>query len=237
MTHDGPVGNRPEESRTIVTAEGPPPTPPPPTKPPRKKWGEMSWRERISGLIVLSIVGLIALAVIGAVTRPSTTGPGAAAPRPTATRQPAAPPPAQEGGTLAAGLGDTITISQGGDPSVNVTVERFDHHDSFPGEFSPDEPAAGNVFYAFFVTYEGQAGGGNYNQFDWQAFAGNRAVDTAFVLNAPEPGLSSGSLPNGRSAEGWLVYEGPADPGSVTLSYKGSIFNDEPVFEVTVPCC
>ncbi len=102
-----------------------------------------------------------------------------------------------------------------------VTVERAEHHESFPGEFSDDEPSPGNVYYAFFVAYEGLAAGGNYNPFDWQAFAGDKAVQQAFVLNAPEPDLSSGSLPAGRTAEGWLVYEGPADPEKSRSATRG----------------
>jgi hypothetical protein len=77
--------------------------------------------------------------------------------------------------------------------------------------------------------------GVDYNPFDFQIFVDGQAVDSwAFVINGPEPALSSGTLPEGRSAEGWLVYEVPA-AGEVLLSYSGNMFLDEaPVFEVVL---
>ncbi len=67
-----------------------------------------------------------------------------------------------------------------------------------------------------------------------RVFADGMAVDgTTFTLHGPEPDLGSGSLPKGRKAAGWLVYEVPKS-GEVLLSY-GSTFNftdAPPLFEV-----
>jgi hypothetical protein len=54
-----------------------------------------------------------------------------------------------------------------------------------------------------------------------------------FLMNGPEPQLSMGTLPNGRTASGWLVYEVPVS-GELRLSYKNPwLFgNAGPVFEV-----
>lgn len=208
---------------TIVTT-----APPPLTKP--------GFRDRpLWQRLAIVVVGFLVVIVVAAVLRSPTPATQTTQGPPTAQSPGAAQP--REGGTLAVGLGEPVRITEGGEESLLITVERAAHHASFPGEFGADEPASGNVFYTFFVKYEGLGAGGNYNPFDWQVFAGNQAARNAFVLNGPEPALSSGSLPNGRTVSGWLVYEGPADPGNVTLSYEGNVFNDEPVFEVTVPCC
>ena len=85
------------------------------------------------------------------------------------------------------------------------------------------------------ITCTALQDGVDYNQFDWQVFANGEAVDNfAFVTNGPEPQLSSGTLPKGRKASGWVVYEVPAK-GKVLLSYSSNIFLDEaPVFEVVL---
>jgi hypothetical protein len=76
--------------------------------------------------------------------------------------------------------------------------------------------------------------GVSYGSIDWQAFNNGQAVDgCTFLMNGPEPQLSMGTLPNGRTASGGLVYEVPA-PGELRLSYENPwLFgNSGPVFEV-----
>ncbi len=102
--------------------------------------------------------------------------------------------------------------------------------------FYNDTPnTAGYVYLAARVRYEAIANGVDYNAFDFQVFVDGRAVDGyAFAINGPQPDLGSGTLPAGRVAEGWLLYEVPPT-GQVLLSYTGNIFLDEePVFEVVL---
>lgn len=76
------------------------------------------------------------------------------------------------------------------------------------GYFSDTPSVPGNIFLAVNLTYTALADGFSYNPFDWQVFVDGVAVSgTAFVLNGPEPDLGSGSLPKGRKAAGWIVYE------------------------------
>ncbi len=63
-------------------SQEPPATPPPVEKKKRKTWGQMSWRERIGGLIVWGIVLVIGIGIYQAVSNsPASTSPA---------RQPAA---------------------------------------------------------------------------------------------------------------------------------------------------
>ena len=75
----------------------------------------------------------------------------------------------------------------------------------------------------------------DYNPFDWQVFCAGVAVENfTIVLSGPKPELSSGTLPNGRSASGYVVYEVPAK-GEVRMSYSSNMFSDSgPVFEVII---
>jgi len=131
-------------------------------------------------------------------------------------------------------VGDTATVTSGGEDWAEIIVGQANEVPRYEGEFGDDVPARGNVYIEAFVRYTALQNGVDYNQFDWQVFAGGLAVDDmTFVSNGPEPALSSGSLPKGRRAEGWLVYEVPAK-GEVLLSYGGAFTNDEPIFEVVL---
>ena len=85
------------------------------------------------------------------------------------------------------------------------------------------------------MTYHALADGATYNPFDWQVFCNDEAVDDyTFVSDGPEPTLNSGTLPKGRKAKGWLVYEVPAK-GRCVLSYGANSFIDQgAVFEVLI---
>lgn len=158
-------------------------------------------------------------------------------PEPTdeATDEPAEPTdepePTEEGPTLFQ-PGDPITVTEGDEPWAEITISKVKERTKYEGEYSDDKPAKGNVFIELFVTYEALVDGVDYNPFDWQVFADGRAVDDyAFVLNGPEAMLESGTLPKGRIADGYIIYEVPAE-GQVLFSY-GNTFGDEaPVFEV-----
>ena len=146
------------------------------------------------------------------------------------------PPPADTpapAGPATYQAGDVITVQQNGEDWANITVS--DVKSVGPtgyGEF--DRPkTAGNQFIQANVTYEALADGVNYNPFDWQVFVDGQAVDnTTFVLEGPKPDLSSGTLPKGRKASGYVVYEVPPS-GEVRMSYGGT-YGDAPVFEVVL---
>ncbi len=131
-------------------------------------------------------------------------------------------------------VGERITITENGTEVGAITVDEVREDTYFKGDYSTDAPDAGNVFLSAHLTYQALANGFNYNPYDWQVFADGMAVDgTTFTLHGPEPDLGSGSLPKGRKAAGWLVYEVPKN-GEVLLSY-GSTFNwtnAPPPFEV-----
>ncbi len=144
------------------------------------------------------------------------------------------PEPEPETGRFIAG--DTVTVTRDGDPWADVTIDKvrvIEQYETTEEYGLDDTPAAGSVYIEALVTYEAIANGVDYNPFDWQVFANGRAVDNyAYVGNGPKPELSSGTLPKGRIAEGWLVYEVPAE-GEVLMSYGGN-FGDAPVFEVVL---
>jgi hypothetical protein len=131
--------------------------------------------------------------------------------------------------------GDAIDVTTNGEPWATITVSKVSTKKKYDGPYNFDDtPARGNVYIQVFVTYVAKADGVDYNPYDWQIFADGTAVDgSAFVSNGPTPDLRSGSLPKGRKAAGWLVFEVPAR-GRVLMSY-GNTFGDEPpVFEIVL---
>jgi hypothetical protein len=127
-----------------------------------------------------------------------------------------------------------VTVTANGGEWANITVSQLSFHSSYAGYF-PDEPAPGNVYVQVWVTYKALQDGVSYNQFDWSFFNNDVATGDSFtfVSNGPEPTLSSGDLPAGRTAEGWIVTEVPVS-GRLVMSYSGSFFNQAPVFEVVL---
>ena len=151
-------------------------------------------------------------------TRPTT--------KPTARPTPAGPSKAQ--------IGETVTITCSGDPCLEVTVSDPSEHASYAGDYFNDDPdQAGYVYMQVYVKYVSLQDGADYNQFDWDIYADGRQLDSwTFAVNGPEPDLGSGSLPSGRTAEGWLLYEVPPT-GEVILSYAPN-YNGAPIFEVVL---
>ena len=131
--------------------------------------------------------------------------------------------------------GDTVTVKQDGKDAVKITISDVKVVDSYKGTSYTDKPqTAGNMFVQAKVTYEALTDGVSYNPFDWQVFCAGEAVQNYTILiSGPKPALSSGDLPNGRKASGYVVYE-VAPKGEVRMSYKGSSLNDAPLFEVVI---
>jgi hypothetical protein len=145
-------------------------------------------------------------------------------------------PTIEEPSTTVYRAGDVINVTTNGDPWADITISRVKVVRKYDGPYNLDDvPAKGNVYIQAFVTYVAKTNGVDYNPYDWQVFvAGEAADNTAFVSNGPKPELSSGTLPTGRKASGWVVYEVPAK-GEVRMSYGASSFsNDAPVFEVII---
>jgi hypothetical protein len=172
--------------------------------------------------IVAIVLGACTPAEIGSVTTAVPNG-GA---DPVATRAPA---PTEAEGPKTFGIGDSIEVTGEYVDDVLVTVAKVEQKSKY-GEY--DRPKSGNVYLAVLFEYEAIEDGASYNPFDWQVFVDGTAVDNfTFVLDGPEPELHSGTLPKGRRASGWVVYEVPKD-GQVLLSYKANMFEDAPTFEV-----
>jgi hypothetical protein len=82
------------------------------------------------------------------------------------------------------------------------------------------------------VTYTALQDGADYSAADWQLWcAGSLVQSQAFVVYGPAPLLGSGTLPAGRKASGYMVWEVPPT-GEVRLSYSAVIFDTAPTFEV-----
>lgn len=147
---------------------------------------------------------------------------------PPATQVPSAAAPSQ-GGIKTYRIGDVIDVTGRFSSDVRITVVEVKSATKY-GDYST--PKAGNIYLAVKYEYESLEDGATYNQFDWQVFVDGTAVENfTFVVDGPEPQLSSGTLPMGRKASGWVVYEVPRS-GEVLLSYGGMFSSDGPVFEV-----
>jgi hypothetical protein len=191
-------------------------------------------RATLALVAILVLAGCSAQTVSTAV--PATGAPGAS----TAAQSQAAQSQAPQATPTAAGPvtykpGDTITVKQDGKDALKITISDVKVVSSYKGDSYTDKPqTAGNVFVQAKVSYEALTDGVSYNSFDWQVFCGGEAVQNFTILiSGPKPGLSSGDLPNGRKASGYVVYE-VAPKGEVRMSYKGSILNDAPLFEVVI---
>lgn len=129
--------------------------------------------------------------------------------------------------------GEPAVVTQGGEDYLEITVTKVSERKRYGSGYSVDTPARGNVYIEAYVTYRALADGAAYNPFDWQVFCNDTAIDGfTFLLSGPEPQLGSGTLPKGRKASGWLVYEVPSK-GRCLLSYGANQFlGTGAVFEV-----
>ena len=149
-----------------------------------------------------------------------------------ATEAPPAPQGASGGEPTTVAVNEPATVLENGQPLMKITVSKVSTHASYSGDYGKDTPERkGDVFIQAYVTYQALADGADYNEFDWQVFVAGEAVDNwPSVLFGPTPQLSSGTLPKGRKASGWVVYEVPKT-GEVRMSYGGA-YGQAPVFEV-----
>jgi hypothetical protein len=150
--------------------------------------------------------------------------------------EPTVEPSASTPTTLTYAVGDVINITQDSDPWAEFTVLEVKQKFVDPAGYFNDKPQTkGYVFLTADVRYDALTDGVDYNPFDFQIFVDGLAVETfAYASNGPKPELSSGTLPSGRSAQGWLLYEVPAT-GKVLLSYGANMFTSgPPVFEVVL---
>jgi hypothetical protein len=207
-----------------------------PTGRPWLLWGGAA----VAGLLVVG-----ALATILGGTEPGVGSPGesnsqAASANPTATARPTVRPTPQPtvrptpAGTSRAAIGQTVPIECGGDPCLDITVTERSEHSSYPGDYYADEPEQpGWVYMQVYVRYVSSKDASSYNQFDWAIYADGRQLDSyGFAINGPKPDLGSGTLPAGRTAEGWLLYEVPPT-GEIVLSYEPN-YDGPPIFEVVL---
>ena len=130
--------------------------------------------------------------------------------------------------------GDTVTVQQNGSDWAKIGISGVKVVGSYKGSYYTDTPKTkGDVFIQAKVTYQALTDGVTYNPFDWSVFCAGTAVDSFTILiNGPTPELNSGTLPNGKNASGYVVYE-VAAKGEVDMYYGGA-FGGTPVFEVII---
>ncbi|MER3417789.1 MAG: hypothetical protein C4343_01440 [Chloroflexota bacterium] len=199
-------------------------------------------RDRTILLTALVVVGVVAGACAGRDVRPGDT-PGSAAettPASTSTAgteespepSPTDVSPTPESSPSAPPLykpGQPVVATRGAADYLEITVSKVAEKKKYGSGYAIDTPAKGNVYIEAYVTYRALADGALYNPY----CCNDTAIDgLAFVLSGPEPALHSGTLPKGRKAAGWLVYEVPAK-GRCVLSYGANpILGEGAVFEV-----
>jgi hypothetical protein len=170
-------------------------------------------------------------------SEPTPTAPTESAePTPTVATSATPAPPTPQPSPSAPALfrpGERVIVTRGGADYLEITVSKVATKSRYGSGYTVDKPKPGNVYLEAYVTYVALADGATYNPFDWQVFCNDTAIDNfTFLLSGPEPALGSGTLPKGRKAAGWLVYEVPAK-GRCVLSYGANAFLGEgAVFEV-----
>jgi hypothetical protein len=218
---------------------------------PRRRW--LAWIG--AGVAALFVLAIIGSALGGGQDPVADTGPSATTPTPSpfagcpegqtrigdtnvcVTEPAGTPRPTPRptpSGPLQADIGETVQITCGDDPCMKVTVSDPGFRNSYCGQYFCDEPQqSGWEYLQVYVKYRSQKDGSTYNEFDWAIYAAGRQLESyAYTSEGPKPTLSSGSLPKGRTAEGWLIYEVPPR-GRVVLSYEPN-FDGPPVFEVVL---
>ena len=192
--------------------------------------------------VAIGVIGLIALVgVIGALANdgePGTAFSASATPAALATSAPTerptaepVPEPTPEEVDTLFNVGEPVVVTEDGQEWATIVVTDVKQAKGF-GDYDRPE-VKGNVYITAKVTYEALTDGVDYNPLDWQVFVDGEAGSIfTFVMDGPKPNLSSGTLPEGRKASGYVVYEVPPE-GEVRMSYVGNMFSDEgPVFEV-----
>jgi hypothetical protein len=146
------------------------------------------------------------------------------------------PTPTAEPTTATFLQGEKIGITCNDEDCLEITVSRAKVVPYYRGDYgyreTPDQK--GYRFLQVYVTYKALKNGASYGSFDWQLFVGDREAKDTYVSYGPKPFLSSGDLPKGKSAAGWMFWEVPAK-GRLTLSYGANTSaNDAPIFEIVL---
>lgn len=138
-------------------------------------------------------------------------------------------------GPVTIALKQAVPITCGGADCLDVTVAKVAFATIYrdPQGFYNDTPdVKGDVFMAVYITYKATGPNADYNEFDWGIYVNDVAGgDPTYVANGPQPELSAGQLPQGKSAVGWIVYEVPAK-GRITIAYQPNYSGS--IFEVTL---
>jgi hypothetical protein len=133
---------------------------------------------------------------------------------------------------------DWLVISEGGEDVLRARIRDVRQDVSLREEPFTVEPPEGRVYLSVLLEYEALADMARYGPTDWQAFVGDRAFGgRTYVGNALEPELAAGgTLPAGRTATGWVIFEVPPR-GEVRLLYDGHHRDDAApvVAELVVP--
>ena len=167
------------------------------------------------------------------ISTPAQSQGAADTPAPAATPEPADTPNPDDPVTYQPN--DVIHVTENDQPWADIVVSKVSQKAKYDGPYNLDDvPKKGHIYIQALVTYTAKTDGVDYNPFDWQVFVNGEAVDnTTYVSNGPDPELDSGTLPKGRKASGWVVYEVPKT-GRVLMSYGNTFSNDAPVFEVVI---
>ena len=229
----------------MTTMQQPPTGYPPtePTPPPRARRRQMHWLGWVGiGLAVLLVAGGVAAGISGSghSGKTATTQAGAPAGIPLAPSQavpdqaspsltlpdPNAPRAVDVGETFYVTATDVDNVISRADVVVN-SVKDLGSVIPAADEYSQPDTATHGRFVIFTITYLGQAGTFDYNQWDWSIVMpdGQRFDPDAMTFNNlssyGQP-LNSGTLHTGQRAKGILVADVPRTHGSLT--YNGGTF-------------
>jgi hypothetical protein len=136
--------------------------------------------------------------------------------------------------------GDTVTLIGEAGPYARITVGLVSVHASYKDSdgYTSVPGTAGYVYVQAFVTYEALADEFRYNLMDWTVKGAGFPVWVDH--GGPEPMLTTGNVPEGTTAKGWVVYEVPPT-GVVRMLYKmhrhftlATPAYSEPEFEVVI---
>lgn len=130
--------------------------------------------------------------------------------------------------------GDLLTVTNAGEPWVEIVVDNVSLEETYEGPSGVDVPDLDNIYVQFEVTYRALGDEVAYDPLDWHvATDGVAGEEPSPVLNGPEPTLAAGTLANGDVVTGWIVFEVPVT-GRVVASHVGSVEGDAPFFEVVL---
>lgn len=133
-----------------------------------------------------------------------------------------APPPPPPPATLNMPVGQTITVDTG---EGTLDVQAVEVKSTSEAAEFMDPPTNGrNV--GVLVQYLCKTGSCNYNPYDFVLRGPDGTeYDQAFAPDIFGQELSSGTIPAGVPAKGWVVYDAP--PGTLSLEYRANMFDGD----------